>query len=180
MVRCASWRQQKKDRSSFLIQSTSLCLFIGELRPQYSVIIKRHVLIPVILLILCFLDLFVFTVYFSPVMSWVCLSFSTVPCMLSSIFCRLGSLIIYSFSLLLLCKVFISPSILLDVFVGWNSLVGICDLSELGIYLSKPFRKLQKFPSNKLLFWWACFSISTCSSILLLLIPFLQSGFVAF
>jgi hypothetical protein len=125
-VRYISCRQQMA-RSYFLIQSTSVCFLIRELRLlTFTVIIRRYVVILVgfvvfdssLLLICLSICLVKFTI------SHICMLVFTFLflCRITiGIFCSTGLVVINCFSFCLSRKVFISLSIM-DTFVGYGNL----------------------------------------------------------
>ena len=107
----------------FCIHSASLCLLVGAFNPfTFKVIIDIYVPIAIFLIVgVDFVDLFsslVFLDYLSP--------FNT--CMLNvckslySIFCKAGLVVLNSLNFCLSEKIFISPSILNEIFAGYSNL----------------------------------------------------------
>lgn len=94
-------------------------------------------------------------VYLFPMTSWVYLSFSSDSSIPSCILCRSGLVVINSFNLFLLQKIFISPSSLIDTVAGCSNLD--FGLSNCGIHLSRPFLVVKCLLNFQILFWWANF-----------------------
>jgi hypothetical protein len=143
-MRCVSYRQQMVG-CCFSIQSTSLCLLIGELRPLTSVITYSS-----------FTHLLMQWDLFFPVFSWLLLSSPTVYKISLSIFYSAGLVITNSFSFYLLSMVYISWSIVKNSFAGPEIYVGNYFLSGIKINSLIPSLLLKFLLRNLLLFWCDC------------------------